>query len=47
MNQSFKKILTGLYQIQQENKIQPDRRKRKEREGGKKTISPMYKAYGM
>ena len=42
MNQNSKRILAGLHQIQQENKIQPDRKERKEREGGRKTISPMY-----
>ena len=47
MNQSSKRILTGLHQIQQENKMQPDkrRRKRKEREVGRKTVSPMYYPY--
>ena len=38
MNQNTKRILTGLHQIEQENKIQPDRGKRekqrKEREEG-------------
>ena len=31
MNQNSKRILTGLHQIQQENKIQPDRRERERR----------------
>ena len=40
MNQDSKRILTGLHQNQEENEIQPDRRK--ESEGGMKTISPLY-----
>ena len=37
MNQSSKRNLPGLHQIQQENKIQPDRREReREREREKK-----------
>ena len=30
MNQNSKRILTGLHQIQQENKIQPNRKEREE-----------------
>ena len=37
MNQNSKRILTGLHQIQQENKIQPDKREReREREREKR-----------
>ena len=45
MNKKLEKILTGLHQIQQENKIkynQTGDRQRKEGEGERKTISPIY-----